>query len=280
MTWALVGYSLAFDGDAPDHRRPGLRAAQQRRLRAARRDDDPAPRVLRLPGDVLHHHDGARVGRRRRADALRRRSSSSRRCGRCSSTPCSRTGRSAAAGWRRRGRWTSPAACRSRWARASRRSRPRSSSARARTTAARRCCRTTPSTCLLGAGLLWFGWFGFNGGSGFNTGNNSVLAFTNTLLTPGMHARGVGHPRRDPRTPGDGDRRRDGDHRRLRRDHARGRLHQPGLGDGARRARRDPELRRRSSGGRGRASTRRSTSSPRTASPASPASSSSASSRR
>jgi Amt family ammonium transporter len=37
---------------------------------------------------------------------------------------------------------------------------------------------------LLGAGLLWFGWFGFNGGSGFSTGNAGVLAFVNTLLTP------------------------------------------------------------------------------------------------
>jgi Amt family ammonium transporter len=37
---------------------------------------------------------------------------------------------------------------------------------------------------LVGAGLLWFGWFGFNGGSGLSAGNSGVLAFTNTLLTP------------------------------------------------------------------------------------------------
>ncbi|MBI3592303.1 MAG: ammonium transporter, partial [Nitrospirae bacterium] len=35
-----------------------------------------------------------------------------------------------------------------------------------------------------GAGLLWFGWMGFNGGSGFSVGNAGVLAIANTLLTP------------------------------------------------------------------------------------------------
>ena len=96
---------------------------------------------------------------------------------------------------------------------------------------------------LLGAGLLWFGWFGFNGGSGFSTGNSSVLAFTNTLLDAGLHARRVVRARPDPWPPGDRDRRGDGDHRRLRRHHSCGRFHQPGLGDGARRAGGAAELR-------------------------------------
>jgi ammonium transporter, Amt family len=37
---------------------------------------------------------------------------------------------------------------------------------------------------LLGAGLLWFGWFGFNGGSGFGIDKPGVLAFVNTQLCP------------------------------------------------------------------------------------------------
>ena len=37
---------------------------------------------------------------------------------------------------------------------------------------------------LLGAGLLWFGWFGFNGGSALAADGLASLAFINTLLAP------------------------------------------------------------------------------------------------
>ncbi len=37
---------------------------------------------------------------------------------------------------------------------------------------------------LLGAGLLWFGWFGFNGGSALAANAIAALAFVNTMLAP------------------------------------------------------------------------------------------------
>ena len=37
---------------------------------------------------------------------------------------------------------------------------------------------------VLGAGLLWFGWFGFNAGSALGANPSAALAFTNTLFAP------------------------------------------------------------------------------------------------
>ena len=48
----------------------------------------------------------------------------------------------------------------------------------------RRCSRTTCRLTLLGAGLLWFGWFGFNAGSAVAANGIAGLAFVTTMLAP------------------------------------------------------------------------------------------------
>ena len=72
VTWALIGYSLAFDGDGALIGGLGNVALQGVDFAPARRDGDPAARLLRLPGDLLHHHHRAGLRRGRRADAVRR----------------------------------------------------------------------------------------------------------------------------------------------------------------------------------------------------------------
>ena len=43
---------------------------------------------------------------------------------------------------------------------------------------------------LIGAGLLWFGWFGFNAGSALSSGQNASLALVNTHIAAGTAALG------------------------------------------------------------------------------------------
>ena len=95
---------------------------------------------------------------------------------------------------------------------------------------------------LLGAGVLWFGWFGFNAGSALAASPIAALAFTATMLAPAGTL--VVWTLLDVVAVAQVDRRglRHGDCRRPRRDHAGRRLRRPDERHRARRAGRVPEL--------------------------------------
>ena len=61
---------------------------------------------------------------------------------------------------------------------------------------------------LLGAGLLWFGWFGFNAGSALAANNLAGIAFMNTQVATAAALGGLDRGGEDPGRPADQRRRR------------------------------------------------------------------------
>ena len=120
---------------------------------------------------------------------------------------------------------------------------PRSCSARARTTRRQAILPHNVPFTLLGAGLLWFGWFGFNAGSALGRQRRRRARLRQHDAGAGRDARGLdaARPRARPaRVTAVGA--ATGDRRRPRRHHARGRLRRARSRDPARRHRRVPEL--------------------------------------
>ena len=75
--------------------------------------------------------------------------------------------------------------------------------------------------CLIGAGLLWVGWFGFNAGSALSASPLAALAFLNTSTATSDRGDDLGGDRVDHARQADGARRGDRGGRRPGRDHAR-----------------------------------------------------------
>ena len=236
IAWAFVAYSLAFSGHGL-HRRLRQRVPARRRADVDARPDDPRPALLRLPGDVLHHHRRADLGRRRRADAVPAVHGLHGRSGPASSTRRWRTGSGAAAGSPQHGTldWAGgvPVEMASGF----------SAFAAAIVVGARKdygrqaVLPHNSVYVLVGAGPALVRLVRLQRRQRPERLGRDALVHEHAARA-GRDARRLDRARLRARREGDGDRRRDGDHRRLRPDHAGRRLHQPDVGDPARRARR------------------------------------------
>ena len=51
---------------------------------------------------------------------------------------------------------------------------------------------------MLGTGILWFGWFGFNAGSAFAANGTAIQAFLNTFLAAAAAGLRLGRRGADP----------------------------------------------------------------------------------
>ena len=135
-------------------------------LRGQLRAGHPADGLRGLPADVRHHHPGADHRRRRRPDEVRR----VRAVHRALVDPRLRARRALGVRARRLAVPARRARLRRRHGRAHQRRRRRPGAGDRARQAARagrrsRCGPHNLPFVLLGAGLLWFGWFGFNAGS-------------------------------------------------------------------------------------------------------------------
>ena len=149
------------------------------------------------------------------------------RCGCCSCTARSPTWSGAAAGSSRPARSTSRAASSSTCRAASRRSSRPSWSASARGFGKEPMPPHSLPLCLIGAGLLWAGWFGFNAGSALSrhaARRDGVPQHDDRRLDRDVR---VGADRVDPPRQAHRARRRHGRRRRPRRHHARLRQREP-----------------------------------------------------
>ena len=181
--WVAVGYSLAFSGEHPRglHRESRLGVPQRRRRGAgAVGGQHPGSGALHLPGDVRHHHPGADHRRLRRPRELQELPLVPGRL-----EPAGLRALHALDLGRRVPRRMGRARLRRRHGRTRERRHGgprlgvgrRTAGVRARASAR---CRTTSPSSRLGTGLLWFGWFGFNGGSALAANGIAAQAFVNT----------------------------------------------------------------------------------------------------
>ena len=184
VLWAVVGYSLAltagnnYIGDLSLAFLNGVGLEPGGTILG-----DSARPLHVVPGDVLHHHRGADLGRHRRADAVlgirhvHLALVDRRLCADCALGLGRRmAGGPGRVGLRRRHRR----------ARERRRRRIRGGDGR-REAADYGSTSILPHNVpfvLLGAGLLWFGWFGFNAGSAVAANAIAGLAFVTTMLAP------------------------------------------------------------------------------------------------
>ena len=220
VMWAIVGYSLAFStgndwmGDMSRVFLSGVGLEPQGTI----------PHVLFMcyQAHVLHHHRGTDLRGHRRADALLGVRHVHYALGARRLLPRLRTGCGAAAGCSRWAHSTSPAArsCTStpaspRWLRPIVVGRRRDHGASGLVP------HNVPFT-LLGAGLLWFGWFGFNAGSALARRRAGRSGVHDDDAGAGRHAGRVDHPRRHANGQADGRRRRHRHRGRPGRHHAGG----------------------------------------------------------